>query len=266
MSVGEPGEHSAGRLSACGQRAAGSLEHRIHRSATRKENWKKRERLDAPDRRQRVTPASIVVRRTSGVDRSDARQMASTLPHHVQHELGTQEQGPKTVRERELAASHLCREVQTDRQLLLLFLFLSLGVVPRQSRKGARNGFLASIRRRRPRGGLADIRRGGTPPARRPRRRRRYSARAVKVRRRPRSPNSAAPACQLAATPPSLACRIRHHRPRWLRPCVPAQLHCSRAPPTAACRQAQSTPSAESSSSASSRCLRARRRSSQPPS
>ena len=116
MSVGEPGEHSAGRLSACGQRAAGSLEHRIHRSATRKENWKKRERLDAPDRRQRVTPASIVVRRTSGVDRSDARQMASTLPHHVQHELGTQEQGPKTVRERELAGNHYvgrCR--QTDR-------------------------------------------------------------------------------------------------------------------------------------------------------
>jgi hypothetical protein len=116
MSVGEPGEHSAGRLSVCGQRAAGSLEHRIHRSATRKENWKKRERLDAPDRRQRVTPASIVVRRTSGVDRSDARQMASTLPHHVQHELGTQEQGPKTVRERELAGNHYvgrCR--QTDR-------------------------------------------------------------------------------------------------------------------------------------------------------
>ena len=41
MSVGEPGEHSAGRLSACGQRAAGSLEHRIHRSATRKKTGKK---------------------------------------------------------------------------------------------------------------------------------------------------------------------------------------------------------------------------------
>ena len=122
MSVGEPGEHSAGRLSACGQRAAGSLEHRIHRSATRKKNWKKRERLGAVDRRQRVTPASIVVRRTSGVDQTDARQMASTLPHHVQHELGTQEQGPKTVRERELAGKrelagnhYVGRCRQTDR-------------------------------------------------------------------------------------------------------------------------------------------------------
>ena len=125
------------------------------------------------------------------------------------------------------------------------FLLFWIGSVSRQSKKGAQNGFLASIRRRRPRGGLADIRRVGTPPARRPMRRRRYSARAVKVRRRPRPPNSAAPACQLAATPPSLACRIRHHRPCWLRPCVPAYEIRSRAPPTAAW-QAQRTPSAES--------------------
>ena len=116
MSAVAPADSAESRLMTCQQRAAGSLEHRIHRSATRKKNWKKRERLDAPDRRQRVTPASIVVRRTSGVDRSDARQMASALPHHVQHELGTQEQGPKTVRERELAGNHYvgrCR--QTDR-------------------------------------------------------------------------------------------------------------------------------------------------------
>ena len=103
------------------------------------------------------------------------------------------------------------------------FLLFWIGSVSRQSTKGAHNGFLASIRRRRPRGGLADIRRGGTPPARRPRRRPRQPARAVKVRRRPRPPNSAAPACQLAATPPSLACWIRHHRPCWLGPCVPRE-------------------------------------------
>ena len=37
------------------------------------------------------------------------------MPQHVQHELVTQEQGPKTVRERELAGNHYvgrCR--QTD--------------------------------------------------------------------------------------------------------------------------------------------------------
>ena len=146
------------------------------------------------------------------------------------------------------------------------FILFWIGSVSRQSKKGAQNGFLASIRRRRPRGGLADFRRVGTPPARRPMRRRRYSARAVKVRRRPRPPNSAAPACQLAATPPSLACRIRHHRPCWLRPCVPPQFTSLTSSAHAHAWQARSTPSAESSSSASSRCLRARRRSSQPPS
>ena len=88
MSAVAPADSAESRLMTCQQRAAGSLEHRIHRSATRKENWKKRERLGAVDRCQRVTPASIVVRRTSGVDRSDGRQMASALPHHVQHELG----------------------------------------------------------------------------------------------------------------------------------------------------------------------------------
>ena len=102
MSVSEPGEHSAGRLSACGQRAAGSLEHRIHRSATRKENWKKRERLDAPDRRQRVTPASIVVRRTISDLRGDARCEAPDVALVSQLALRMQEQhdddGARTVR------------------------------------------------------------------------------------------------------------------------------------------------------------------------
>ena len=45
-----------------------------------------------------------------------ASQRAQMMPQHVQHELGTQEQGPKTVRERELAGNHYvgrCR--QTDR-------------------------------------------------------------------------------------------------------------------------------------------------------
>ena len=35
------------------------------------------------------------------------------MPQHVQHELGTQEQGPKTVRERVLAGNHYvgrCRQ------------------------------------------------------------------------------------------------------------------------------------------------------------
>ena len=146
-----------------------------------------------------------------------ASQRAQMMPQHVQHELGTQEQGPKTVREKKLAGMSGGADRQTD------FLLFWIGSVSRQSRKGAQNGFLASIRRRRPRGGLADIRRGGTPPARRPRRRPRQPARAVKVRRRPRPPNSAAPACQLAATPPSLACWIRHHRPCWLGPCVPRE-------------------------------------------
>ena len=145
------------------------------------------------------------------------------------------------------------------------FLLFWIGSVSRQSRKGAQNGFLASIRRRRPRGGLADIRRGGTPPARRPRRRRRYSARAVKVRRRPRSPNSAAPACQLAATPPWLACWIRHHRPCPARSCVPPEYIAHELRPRPLGRHG-ARPPLQSSSSASSRCLRARRRSSQPPS
>ena len=45
-----------------------------------------------------------------------ASQRAQMMPQHMQHELGTQEQGPKTVRERELAGNHYvgrCR--QTDR-------------------------------------------------------------------------------------------------------------------------------------------------------
>ena len=149
-----------------------------------------------------------------------------------------------------------------DRQTVFLFW---TGSVSRQSRKGAQNGFLASIRRRRPRGGLADFRRVGTPPARRPMRRRRYSARAVKVRRRPRSPNSAAPACQLAATPPWLACWIRHHRPCPARSCVPPEYIAHELRPRPLGRHG-ARPPLQSSSSASSRCLRARRRSSQPPS
>ena len=80
-------------------------------------------------------------------------------------------------------------------------------------------------------------------PLRRPMRRRRYSAHAVKVRRRQRAPNlsrTRVPACGyttvarlLDPSPPSMP-------GPFLRA---ARVHCSRAPPTAAW-QARSTPSA----------------------
>ena len=92
MSVGEPGEHSAGRLSACGQRAAGSLEHLVHQSATRKKNWKKRERLGVLDRRQQVQTTSTPARGTRVIGRHDALAVAVDAAPDAQHDLGMQEQ------------------------------------------------------------------------------------------------------------------------------------------------------------------------------
>ena len=102
MSAVAPADSAESRLMTCQQRAAGSLEHRIHRSATRKKNWKKRERLGAIDRRQRVTPASIVVRRTISDLRGDARCEAPDVALVSQLALRMQEQhdddGARTVR------------------------------------------------------------------------------------------------------------------------------------------------------------------------
>ena len=92
MSVGEPGEHSTGRLGACGQRAAGSLEHHVHRSATRKKNWNKTERLGALDRRQQVQTTSTAARGTRVIFRHDALAVAVATAPGAQHELGMKEQ------------------------------------------------------------------------------------------------------------------------------------------------------------------------------
>ena len=92
MSVGEPVEHSAGRLRTCGQRAAGSLEHHIHQSATNKKNWNKTERLGALDRRQQVQTTSTAARGTHVIGRRDALAVAVAAAPDSQHELGMQEQ------------------------------------------------------------------------------------------------------------------------------------------------------------------------------
>ena len=116
MSAVAPADSAESRLMTCQQRAAGSLEHRIHRSATRKKNWKKRERLGAFDRRQRVTLTFTSTTRTRVVGRDDARGEAPDVALMSRRAPGCRSSTATTVRERCYGGSHREREGrQTDR-------------------------------------------------------------------------------------------------------------------------------------------------------